>query len=84
MYCSKDSDDKYTLKGTYISYNSKASYCEMAKILKDNKLAGGFMFDTSMDTIKVNPDDGSHLYTYEVSKMLSRYLHGKDETCKSS
>lgn len=73
MYCEEDSADNYTKAGTYISYNSKASYCEIAKLIKFNKLKGGFVFDTSMDSMD---EDGK--FTYEISAMIADTLHGED------
>jgi len=78
MYCNADGDDKYTKNGTFISYNSEKSYCEISQLIKKNGLKGGFVFDTSMDTL----EDGK--FTYGISGMLADDLHGDSDCSKQA
>lgn len=74
MYCNAEGDDKYTKNGTFISYNSEKSYCEISKLIRKNRLKGGFVFDTSMDTMDANADPDSK-FTYGISGMIADDLH---------
>jgi len=49
-YCSSAGSDGYTEAGTWVTYNSKKSIEAITQYSLDNKLAGVFVFDTSMDT----------------------------------
>jgi len=51
MYCSSAGSDSYTEAGTWISYNDKKSIHEITEYTMNEKLAGIFVFDTSMDTV---------------------------------
>eukprot|EP00937_MAST-01D_sp_MAST-1D-sp2_P006304 g6304.t1 len=57
--------DSYTLNGTWITYNSEASYQKIAQFVKDKSLGGVFVFDASMDT------RSNGQYTYGIMRMLA-------------
>ncbi|XP_065187079.1 acidic mammalian chitinase-like [Sycon ciliatum] len=71
-YLPEDSSDGWTKAGTWITYNEETSAAAITKYAVDNKLAGVFVFDTSMDTM----DFGSGTFTYKVSKTVRSVLNG--------
>jgi GH18 family chitinase len=63
LYCTDTGADDYTQKGTWASWNSIPSYREMVGLSNRYNLSGGFVFDTSMDTVDTT-DPSNPKFTY--------------------
>lgn len=68
-YFSSAGSDGYTEAGTWVSFNDKKSIAAITAYAKNKSLAGVFIFDTSMDTIK----DGA--WTFELSHQIADDCH---------
>jgi GH18 family chitinase len=75
-FLTKDSGDSHTKAGTWVSYNDKDSMVAIAQYIKEYGLAGGFVFDLSMDTLDFDSGD----MTYELTTLLRETLDGDDDT----
>lgn len=70
-YCSSTGKDSgYTEAGTWITYNSQKSIEAITQYSIDNKLAGVFVFDTSMDTVSGGK------FTFELMNGIADQLAG--------
>jgi len=67
MYFEKASGDGYTEAGTWVAYNDETSIAAITDYAKKQKLAGVFIFDTSMDTV----DFSSGTFTFELMKQIA-------------
>merc|ERR1712203_544289 len=65
MYCSSAGSDSYTEAGTWITYNDKKSIHEITEYTMNEKLAGIFVFDTSMDTVQ------NGQFTFELMNQMA-------------